>query len=295
MNTNCTPSYEPNDTYRYPSTPGTPRSFSSAPGSPRIYSTPPPPYEKVGPPSSRLTKISDYVWKRASFSSGIGSIVPSSGGSIAASASPLKPAFVEEVTIDKKQTDHGVTLINVATEMDQAGNHQMATDLYLMGLERMLCALPIESDPRLKIALEKKLVEFKETKGLDLASIVEATEEDEKETPVDEPYGFSGLVINAAILGAVALKRSPLPDVLSSAVSYAKSGFQSVDEAYHIRQRAWDLATNGVAKAVEIDKHYEVHRILTDALYTGCTAILKAGIAYTEAPGYKEHRRASSP
>ncbi|KAI9013884.1 hypothetical protein CLU79DRAFT_708472 [Phycomyces nitens] len=283
-----TPSYESNE-YRYPP-PGAPRSFSSAPGSPRIYSTPPPPYEKVGPPSSRLTKISDYVWKRASFSSGIGS-----GGSIAASPSPLKPAFIEEVTIDKKQTDHGVTLINVATEMDQAGNHQMATDLYLMGLERMLCALPIESDPRLKIALERKLVEFKETKGLDLESIVEATEEDEKDVPADEPYGFSGLVINAAILGAVALKRSPLPDVLSSAVSYAKSGFQSVDEAYHIRQRAWDFATQGVAKAVEIDQQYEVHRMLTDALYTGCTAILKAGIAYTEAPGYKEHRRMSAP
>ncbi|KAI7866343.1 hypothetical protein BDF14DRAFT_1814246 [Spinellus fusiger] len=248
------------------------------PESPRLYAAPPPPYEKEASSASRLTQISDYVWKRASFSAG--SIVQS----------PFKPVVeVEPITMDKKQIDHGLTLIQVATEMDQAGNHTMAADLYLMGLERMLCALPLESDPKIKQALEKKLVEFKETKGLNLQGASKLTSDLQQET--EEPYSLKGLIINAAILSAVALKRSPLPDVVGSIAGYCNSGLHSVDETYQIRKRAWGMASQGVAKAVEMDQSYQIHQMFTEAVYIGCTALLKAGIAYTETPGYKESRK----
>lgn len=43
---------------------------------------------------------------------------------------------------DKKLVEQALTLINIATEMDQSGNHKMAADLYLMGLDRILYAIP---------------------------------------------------------------------------------------------------------------------------------------------------------
>lgn len=38
----------------------------------------------------------------------------------------------------------------------------------------------------------------------------------------------------------------------------------------------------GIAKAIEIDQHYEVHQLFAEIFYTGCTALLKAGIAFAE-------------
>ncbi|KAF7726590.1 hypothetical protein EC973_008635 [Apophysomyces ossiformis] len=254
------------------------------PASPRIYATPPPPYEKVAEstpqpaPQSRFTKLSGYVWKRASFS--------------AAAWQDSKPPIPEPATIDKKQVEHGLALINVATEIGNAGNPQMAMDLYMMGLDRMISALPLDSDPNIKAALEQKLIELKERKDLDLA--VPPQPEAENLEPQDESEEtplrsqFSNLVVNAAVLGAVALKRSPIPDAVSSAMTYAISGMQAMDNTYHIRKRTMDLAGRGIAKAIEIDKQYEVHQMVTDAVYTGVTAFVKAGLAYAETPSYTQ-------
>ncbi|KAG0166275.1 hypothetical protein DFQ28_009828 [Apophysomyces sp. BC1034] len=258
------------------------------PASPRIYATPPPPYEKVAastPQSaspqtqSRFTKLSGYVWKRASFSS--------------AAWQDSKPPIAEPSTIDKKQVEHALALINVATEIDNAGNHQMALDLYMMGLDRMISALPLDSDPNVKATLEQKLIEFKERKALDLTGSQPAEAEtfdakDESDTPLRSQ--FSNLVVNAAVLSAVALKKSPIPDAVSSAMSYAVSGMQAMDSAYHIRQRTMDLAGRGLAKAIEIDKQYEVHQMVTEAVYTGVTAFVKAGLAYAETPNHLQKK-----
>ena len=49
--------------------------------------------------------------------------------------------------IDKKQIDHAATLINVATDMNNSGHQQMAIDLYMMGLDKLIDALPCKEDP----------------------------------------------------------------------------------------------------------------------------------------------------
>ena len=91
--------------------------------------TPPPPYEKVVAPS-KLGQLSDYVWRQ-----GTSMIMPD----VTASNS------LTQTTIDKKQVENVITLIHVASEMDQAGQHQMAKDLYIMGIDRMLSALPCKA------------------------------------------------------------------------------------------------------------------------------------------------------
>lgn len=100
------------------------------PGSPR-YSMAPPPYEATSPPvvieNKRFSTLTT-MWKRASFSSG--------------TQPDMKAPLTQTTAIDKKQVDHAVTLINVATDMNNSGNQQMAIDLYMMGLDKLMCALP---------------------------------------------------------------------------------------------------------------------------------------------------------
>jgi hypothetical protein len=96
--------------------------------------TPPPPYEKE-PVHSRLTQISDYVWKRASFSS----------SSSSQETIPTIASVTAEQVLDKKQVDEGISLIQMATQMNQesTGKHyQMSMDLYMMGLDKILNSIP---------------------------------------------------------------------------------------------------------------------------------------------------------
>jgi hypothetical protein len=57
-----------------------------------------------------------------------------------------------------------------------------------------------------------------------------------------------------------------------------------MDKNLQIRKRTWDLTASGVSKVVEIDRRFEIHQMLTGAVYTGFTAFVKAGVAYAETP-----------
>lgn len=74
-------------------------------------------------------------------------------------------------------------------------------------------------------------------------------------------------------------------------MNFAVDGIQVMDEKHQIRKRTWDLAATGVAKAVEIDRQFEIHQMVTGVVYTGLSAFVKAGMAYAETPG---HNNASS-
>ncbi|KAG2193578.1 hypothetical protein INT47_006644 [Mucor saturninus] len=239
-----------------------------------ICEIPPPPYEKE-PVHSRLTQISDYVWKRASFSSGTQpqEIVPI-------------PTVTSEQILDKKQVDEGISLLQMASHMNQdiTGKHnQMSIDLYMMGLDKILASIPINSDPSVKATLENKLSEFKKRNGLVLNE--ENENKKRKLTEVEQKEalgGLSDLVIHAAVLGAIALKKSSLPGIFSRAFQLTKDGLLKIDETCSIRERTLNLTSVGLSKALELDKHYEVHQFFAEIFYTGCTAVLKASIAYAE-------------
>lgn len=69
----------------------------------------------------------------------------------------------------------------------------------------------MESDPNAKLALEKKIREIQQVHQLDLNSdmIQEQEEQEDEDKPIRKQ--LSNLIINAAVLGAVALKKSPIP------------------------------------------------------------------------------------
>ncbi|CAO3578808.1 unnamed protein product [Absidia cylindrospora] len=148
--------------------------------------TPPPPYYEVTSTThpSKISQLSNYMWRQGT------SFLPDLTSSNA----------MTDTTVDKKQMEHVVTLIHIASEMDQAGNHQMAKDLYIMGIDRMLSALPckfiykkkipngtykntnifvsffvVETDPALKLAVEFRLSEFRNHKQLNLDQPFEET------------------------------------------------------------------------------------------------------------------------
>ncbi|KAI8327498.1 hypothetical protein BC941DRAFT_364817 [Chlamydoabsidia padenii] len=194
-------------------------------------------------------------------------------------------------TIDKKQVEQVVALIHIAGEMDQSGNHQMAVDLYVMGIDRLLSALPLESDPTLKLAVEHRLSEFRDRKKLNLdqpfkelmmavADCQEIIDEDQHTLK----SRFTTMVTNAASYGVDVIKRSPIPGAVSYSVTCAMAGLEAVDTTYQLRQRTWNLAVQGVAKALEMDRRYQVHRVVIDRLVITCHALLQAAVAHTESP-----------
>ncbi|KAL0134975.1 hypothetical protein V8B55DRAFT_1557359 [Mucor lusitanicus] len=243
---------------------------------PRYSIAPPPTYDNVvKEDTKRFANALSTIWKRASFSS-----------SAAASNSDIKMACTQQnsATIDKKQMEHAITLINVATDMNNSGNQQMAIDLYMMGLDKLMSALPLQ---------DVTMAEVKTTHQLNIAttSVEELLSEEESSSSEGEPTvrsQLSNLVINAAVMSAVALKKSPIPDAVAAVMNYAIDGMQVMDEKHQLRRRTWDLAANSVAKAVEIDRQYEIHQMVTGAFYTGFAAFIKAGVAYAETPGHHE-------
>lgn len=95
------------------------------------YSIAPPPYEKVVSKEESRNFLSS-IWKRASFSS---------------SYNEEEETLLQlnDTKVDKQMVDHAITLIQVATEMknsNQGQNQQMAIDLYMMGLDKLITALP---------------------------------------------------------------------------------------------------------------------------------------------------------
>lgn len=82
----------------------------------------------------------------------------------------------------------------------------------------------MESDPSVKSALERKLVELKERHKLSLISLndllgpEEEQDDDDQSRPIRTQ--ISNLVINAAVLSAVALKKSPIPGNYHTVCNY---------------------------------------------------------------------------
>lgn len=101
---------------------------------------PPPSYEKaISNSPSTLSQISDYVWKKASFSS--------SSSDHHEVIDTVKEDDENECMLDKSQLEEGISLIKMATEVNNHDmkNQEISINLYMMGLDKILASLPSES------------------------------------------------------------------------------------------------------------------------------------------------------
>ncbi|KNE69125.1 hypothetical protein AMAG_13982 [Allomyces macrogynus ATCC 38327] len=107
-------------------------------------------------------------------------------------------------------------------------------------------------------------------------------------TPVSPAPTLSETIIKAAVAGAVALKQSPIPDAVTGALATGFSTLQALEAKYRVKDHAVALGKAAVAKAVQVDRDYQVHEKVGDALLTGLSALTQAAWAYKHAPGYDE-------
>ena len=102
---------------------------------------PPPPYEKedvmLVAENSRLTQISDYLWKKVSIV-GVRSNISNDNNVINESMQEAKS--ISKI-LDKKMIDEAISLIQMATEMCSIKHQHISVDLYMMGLEKLLDSL----------------------------------------------------------------------------------------------------------------------------------------------------------
>ncbi|CAG8574029.1 16924_t:CDS:2 [Dentiscutata heterogama] len=198
--------------------------------------------------------------------------------------------------LNRKKIDQAIAFSAFAVEEDHQGNPDCALDLYLLGLEHMLEALPIHADQSRKEALVAKLRDFMDRTGL-TEEVNENTNPKKgqvsstSERSRTEGPGISQHIIQAAITSAVALKQSPIPDAISATVNYTMNKIKTIDEAYGLQDKAWEISRTGINLALEIDQQYNVHEKVGNALFVGLAAAMKAGIAYKDSPSYRDLKK----
>ncbi|CAG8723029.1 4100_t:CDS:1, partial [Ambispora leptoticha] len=148
------------------------------------------------------------------------------------------------------------------------------------------------ADQSRRNALKAKLLDFMDRTGLTNDFSEETSPSSTKEENNDSATSkLSEHIIQAAVTGAVALKQSPIPDAISATVNYTMKKIKVIDEAYGIQDKAWEISRSGINMALEIDQQYNVHGKVVNGFFLGLTAAMKAGIAYTDSPSYRELKK----
>ncbi|KAI7878979.1 hypothetical protein K492DRAFT_227447 [Lichtheimia hyalospora FSU 10163] len=174
--------------------------------------------------------------------------------------------------LDAKLIKQSANLLQLAPEVPR----DMALDLYIVSLDKMIAALPLETDPQAKAILWKKLQDITSRYQLDA-----------HRDASDESKDTSDLVVRAAI----ALKASPIPDFMHWILSSMLQGICRLDKKLCIRQHVWTMASKSITKMIDLDHQYHLHHTATRLVYTGFTTLCKACVAYTEAPSYNEIKK----
>ncbi|KAI8381508.1 uncharacterized protein BYT42DRAFT_494605 [Radiomyces spectabilis] len=202
----------------------------------------------------------------------------------------------KEPWLDKKQVEEALQLLNIAADMEKTGHQQcIALELYLFGLEKLLSALPLSTNDSVKSAVEHKLSMFIDQYQLKLSACAHGLDSDDHESwTSDDPMSLSEIFVKAAVSSAVCLKKSPIPHLVTAVLGHIIAMLQYIDHTCRIRKHSWQLASYGVYTAIRIDQQWQIHQKVCRLMYTGSAAFLKAVLAYTEAPGYRETKKSSS-
>ncbi|KAI9014594.1 hypothetical protein CLU79DRAFT_721676 [Phycomyces nitens] len=105
--------------------------------------------------------------------------------------------------------------------------------------------------------------------------------------PIDRFKRFGQLMISTSVSCAVAVKRSPLPDILYFLFGYFLQFLLWVDTQYNIIQKIQNFGVECVKLLLEADEQYHLHEYLSEALYMLFAASLKAAVAFKETPSYQ--------
>ncbi|CAO3589938.1 unnamed protein product [Absidia cylindrospora] len=68
--------------------------------------------------------------------------------------------------LDRRSVSQGMKLVAIAADEYEDGNEDVALDIYLSGIDKILMALPNKTDPRTKMAIREKLQSVEERVGI---------------------------------------------------------------------------------------------------------------------------------
>ncbi|KAL0078114.1 hypothetical protein F4703DRAFT_1878723 [Phycomyces blakesleeanus] len=105
--------------------------------------------------------------------------------------------------------------------------------------------------------------------------------------PIHRFKRFGQLMISTSVSCAVAVKRSPLPDILYFLFGYFLQLLLWLDTQYNIIQKIQNFMIECVKLLLEADEEYRLHEYISEALYMLFAASLKAAVAFKEAPSYQ--------
>jgi len=217
---------------------------------------------------------------------------------------------------DNSKIDQSIQLTLRALDVDCRGDADVALDMYFEALSCMLDALPENPDAKRNKLIQYKLSNLLARKyningaahpGLrrpasesnmrirEIGSCDEESKLKATEIPLESnrPTTLSEKVVQAAVAGAVALKQSPIPDVICSGVGFTLRKAQALDKYIGVQDLCWSVSKVGINKAIELDNQFNLHEKVSSALMTSATAVIKAGIAYKEASSYQDLKRNS--
>ncbi|KAI8334212.1 hypothetical protein BC941DRAFT_432377 [Chlamydoabsidia padenii] len=72
----------------------------------------------------------------------------------------------QQQPLDRRSVSQGMKLVAIAADEYEEGNDDVALDIYLSGIDKILMALPNKTDSRTKLALREKLLSVEERVGI---------------------------------------------------------------------------------------------------------------------------------
>ncbi|KAJ1970508.1 hypothetical protein H4R35_005821 [Dimargaris xerosporica] len=102
-----------------------------------------------------------------------------------------------------------------------------------------------------------------------------------------DPWSTSETIIALAEHLAIRLKQSPIPSVMTSLACLIGYLIQTVDQCLRLHQRVWTLSKRLVTTLVAWNQRYQIHQNMIRAITLLCTAVVRAIMAYRQAPPYQ--------
>ncbi|CAO3619373.1 unnamed protein product [Mucor fragilis] len=106
----------------------------------------------------------------------------------------------------------------------------------------------------------------------------------QQDAPIQKFKSLNKAMTDIMIHCVVLFKRSPIPGLLHSLLSYFLFAVVWFNDQFHLVERVQQLTIECIKLGLKTDEKYHLHEFASEAVYSIISAFLKAIVAYKEAP-----------
>ncbi|KAL9559155.1 hypothetical protein MBANPS3_000559 [Mucor bainieri] len=226
-------------------------------------------------------------------------------------------------SIDRRSLSQGVKLVEIAVDEFETGNDTIGLDIYLAGLDKIIMALPkgrvgittqqqqeignVENDESDASTILDKFQAI--TKLIAPSWVIAMTQgsnnhintdssnvaaQYQHDAPIQKFKLLNKAMTDIMIHCVVLFKRSPIPGLLYSLLSYFLFAVLWFNDQFHLIERVQQLTVECIKVGLKADEKYHLHEFASEAVYSIISAFLKAIVAYKEAPLYGKNTTSAS-